>query len=160
VVTAKFNLKVNQLDARLEEILLQNIIYLKRIILDGFNFLPGRQLQGNCKIIINQRIAQLVILVAEFHGGLFKGGSLRHTESLGEASCCHIPDNHFKRYDFHFLYGGFSVAQFLDIMSRNPFFLQKLVHTVAHLIIDDAFSYNGALLLPVESGGIIFIIHN
>ena len=55
--TAKLDLKVNELDIRLKEISLQYFIYLKSILLNGVNFIPGSKSQGNSKIAVNQRIA-------------------------------------------------------------------------------------------------------
>ena len=54
--TAKLDLKVNELDIRLKEISLQYFIYLKSILLNGVNFIPGSKSQGNSKIAVNQRI--------------------------------------------------------------------------------------------------------
>ena len=160
MVAAEFDLEIDELDVRLKEISLQNFVYLERILLDRLNLFPGGELHGNREIGVDQRIAQLVVFIAELDGGLLERRSLRHSQSLGKASCGHIADDDLKRNDLHLLHGRFPVRKLLNIMSRNPFLLQKLVHTVAHLIVDDAFSNDGSLFLSVERCRVVLVIHD
>ncbi len=57
VVTAELNLKVNQLNVRLQEIRFQNIVYLKGEFLDGVDFLPGGKSQRDRKIAVDKGVA-------------------------------------------------------------------------------------------------------
>ena len=45
-------------------------------------------------------------------------------------------------------------------MRGYAFLLQHLHHIISHTVIDNALSYNGSLLLPVECGGVVLIIHD
>ncbi len=84
----------------------------------------------------------------------------RHPDVLGEAACGHIADNHLERYDFHLFHSCLPVAEFLHQMGGNPFLFDHFENVVAHPVIDGTLSHNGSFLLPIESSGIVFVIHN
>ena len=45
-------------------------------------------------------------------------------------------------------------------MCGNAFFFQLLKYIISHPVVYYAFSYDGSLLLTVESGGIILVIYD
>ena len=45
-------------------------------------------------------------------------------------------------------------------MRGNAVFFHELEHEVAHAVVHNPFAFNGSLLLPVKSRGIIFIRNN
>ena len=95
MVTAKLDLKVDQLDAEAVEILSHHIIYLKGILCDRIDLLLRRQVQCQCVVAVDERIAQIIIFIAELQGRTCKLDSLFHSHLLCEAACGEISYNYF-----------------------------------------------------------------
>ncbi len=62
MVTAKLDLKVDQLNAEAVEILSHHIIYLKGILCDRVDLLLSCQVQCQCVVAVDERISQIIIL--------------------------------------------------------------------------------------------------
>ena len=112
-------------------------------------------------IIVDQRIAEIVVLVRELDGGLLKDNALFHAVVLGERARGDVADDDLERYDGNLLDHGLTVAELLDKVRRDVRFLFELLHQqVAHLVVDDALADDGALLQTVERGRVVLIGHD
>ena len=108
-------------------------------------------------ISVEERIAEVVILVREFHCRRFKYHAFLYSVMLGEGSCRDVSDYHFQRNDRNLLYNGVPVVQFFNIVSRDSFGFQILHEHVGHSVVYNAFALNGPLLEAVESCSIILV---
>ena len=109
---------------------------------------------------IQERISQAVIFVGKLHHRMGKDLSLLHAVSLGEGAGGDVADNHLQRYNADLFHQSLSGAQLPDKVGGDTHLFQVLHQAVAHLVVDDSLTFNGALFQAVEGGGIVLIIHN
>ena len=157
MVAAKLQLEVDQLDADVAEDFLQDRIDLEGHLRDRIDLFLCRKAQCKRHIRIDQRIAQIIVLIAEFQRRALQLGTLRYAQTLGKAAGCLIADDDLQRNDLHFLDDRASLIQLLDIMCRDPFLLQDLAEIVAHAVVDDALADDRSLLETVERCRIILV---
>ena len=72
VVTSKFDLKVDQVNVQTAEIFLKYFIYQECISGDIINLFLGCKVQRQRIVAVDERISQIIVLVAEFQGGAFE----------------------------------------------------------------------------------------
>ena len=109
---------------------------------------------------IEQRITESIVFIGEFDDRLLENHALIHAVTLGERACGNITDDHLQRNDGHLFDQCLPLTQFLDKMGRNALLLDHLHQTVAHLVIDDALTCDGAFFQAVESCGIILVVND
>ena len=95
MVTAKFDLKVDQLDAKAVKILSHHFVYLKGILCDRVDLLLSCQVQCQCVVAVDERIAQIIIFIAEFQCRTSELDALFHAHLLCEAACGEVSYNYF-----------------------------------------------------------------
>ena len=108
----------------------------------------------------HERIAQIVVLIGNFESRLIEFDAFFHAVSLGERTCGHITHDDFQRQDLHCLDQSFSIAQLLDQMSRNTFFLQDLKDDVGHGVVDNTLACDLSFFLAVKCCGVVLIIYD
>ena len=109
---------------------------------------------------VYHRVTQSIVLIAELKHGTFKLGALFETQSLCHASGCLVSYNDLKRNNGNSFYGSFSVAELLDIMCGDAFFLKHSAHEVRHFIVDNALAVDSALFQTVKCCGIVLVVNN
>ena len=109
MITAELNLEINQVNVQSVKIFLQHFVYLKRILSDMVNLLLGGKSQCQCVIAVDKRVAQFVILIAEFQSRAFKLDALLHSHLLGKAACGIIADDYLQGNNLPLLHSGFPV---------------------------------------------------
>ena len=109
---------------------------------------------------IEQRIAQLVVFIGELNGGLLEYNAFLHAVVLGEGAGSDVADDDFQGNDGDLLHQGLPLGQLLDKVGGNALLFQIGHQAVAHLVVDDALARNGAFFQPVESGGVVLVIHD
>ena len=70
--TAKLQLEVHQGHAAGQPEGLQGFVDPEGVVLNGLDLLGGSQLQGQCMIGIQQRVAQRVVFIGELDGGMLE----------------------------------------------------------------------------------------
>ena len=80
MITSELDLEIDQLHIRLQEVRLQHLVYLKRILFDRLDLLPCGKIQRYRKITVDQRIAQIIIFIGKFYGGDLQRRPLLHTQ--------------------------------------------------------------------------------
>ena len=136
----------------------QLFIDRESVLFDGLNLILGGELQGQRMILIDQGIAQVVILIGEFDGRRVEDDAFLYAVALGEGAGGDVTDDHFQRNDGNFLNEGFPLAEFLYEMGRNAFLSEPLHQQIAHVVVDDTLALNGALFQTVESSRIVLVI--
>src|SRR5699024_1781080 len=157
---SELDLEVDQLHAGVQEILLQKLVDFTGICFDGINLFLGSQSQSQRVVIVDEGIAQRVVLVAELQNRAEQLFSFLHAHALGKASRSYVADNHFQGNDIHFLYGRLPVRQLLHKMGGNSGLLKLLEHIVGHAVVHHTLAGDGSFFLSVERGGVIFVIHD
>ena len=109
---------------------------------------------------VQQGIAQVVILVGEFDGGLVEDHAFFHAVALGEGTGGDVADDDLQRHDADLLHQGFPLGQLLNEVGGNAAALQLRHQAVAHLVVDDTLAYDGALLQAVEGSGVVLVVHD
>ena len=111
-------------------------------------------------VAVQQGVAQLVILIRELDGRLIEDDSFLHAVTLGKGTGGNITDDNLQRDDGNLLYQRLALIQLRNIVGGNALFFQICHQAVAHLIVDDPLTADGALFQSVERGGIILVLHN
>ena len=109
---------------------------------------------------IQQGIAQRVIFIGELDGGMLENNALFHAVVLGKGTGGDISDNDLQRHNGNLLHQSLAGIQLLDKVGGNALLFQHLHQAVAHLIVDNTLTGNGALFQAVECGGIVLVFHD
>ena len=157
---AEFQLKVDELDAHLAQVFGEDIVDLQRVGGDGLQLLGGAKLHGEDVVIVDHRVAQVVVFVAVFQHGAGHFGAFGQAQALGEGAGGHIADDDLQRHDAHLLHQGLPVGKLPDEVGGDAFCFQHLHQEVAHLVVDDALALDGAFFQAVKGGGIVFVVHD
>ena len=86
--SAELDLEVDEVDVELLEEAEHELIYLESILGDGVDLLLGSKTQTECVVAVDERIAEVVVLVAELEGRSLEGSAFLNAELLGKAACC------------------------------------------------------------------------
>ena len=108
--------------------------------------------------MVDERIMQIIVLVAVLENGSLENLALGHTHAQAEMTGGNIADDNLQRNDLDLLHKGVAVVDFLDIMGGDALFFQLLHQSVGQLVVDDALVADGALLLAVTGGGIVLVV--
>jgi len=109
---------------------------------------------------VQQGVAQSVIFIGELDGGVLENNALFHAIVLGKGTGGDIADNDLQRHDRNLLHQGLPGIQLLDEVGGNALLFQHLHEPVAHLVVDNTLTGNGALLQTVEGGGVVLVFYN
>ena len=110
-------------------------------------------------VLVDHRVAQLIVLVAVFQHGLLELRAFGQTEALGQRTGGDIAHNDFQRHDVNLLHQRLAVGNFFNVMRRDAVFLQHLHQEIRHAVVDDALAHNRALLEAVERGCVVLVVH-
>lgn len=160
VVAAELDLEVDEVDVELLEEAEHELIYLESILGDGVDLLLGSKTQTECVVAVDERIAEVVVLVAELEGRSLEGSAFLNAELLGKAACCDVSYDNFQRNDLNLLNNGLAVVDLLDKVGRDTLLLEKAEHVVCHLVINNALAVDLTLLQTVESGSVVLVGHH
>ena len=109
-------------------------------------------------VIVNHRVAEIVVLVAILqHGGL-ELRALRQAEALGKAARGDVAHNDLNRHDGHAAHHAVALVELLDQMGLDAVRLQHFEQMVADEVVHHALAHDRALLEAVERGRVIFIM--
>ena len=108
----------------------------------------------------DQRIVQLVVFVGILHRGLVEGHPLREAVALAEAPGGDVADDDLQGHDLHPLHQRLPLTELLHKMGGDPRLFQAAHEAVAHAVVDDALSNDGAFLFSVEGGGVVLVGHD
>ena len=108
--------------------------------------------------MVDERVMQIVVLVAEFQDGSLEGGAFGNAHAQAEVTGGHVADDDFQRNDLNLLHKGVAVVDLFHIVGGNAFFFQLLHQRVGQFVVDDALVADGALLFAVAGGGIVLIV--
>ena len=111
-------------------------------------------------IVVDERVAEVVVLVGELDGGNGKLRALFHAVTLGETARRHVADDDFEGNNLHLFHEGIAVTEFLDEMSGDALLFEHSHHHIAHLVVDDALARDGTLFEPVERGRVVLVRHD
>ena len=128
------------------------------ILFDGLDLFLCGELQGQRVILVDQGIAQVIVLIGEFDGRRVETDAFLYTVTLGERAGRDVTDDDFQRNDGNFLNEGFPLTEFLYEMGGNAFLLEPLHQQVAHVVVDNTLTLNGTLFQAVESGCVVLVI--
>jgi len=71
-----------------------------------------------------------------------------------------VPDDDLQGHDGYLFHNGVPLTQLLHEVGGDAGLLHPLHQAVGHLVVDDALAHDGALLGPVEGGGVVLIGHD
>ena len=111
-------------------------------------------------VTVQQRIAQLVILIGELDGGLSENNAFLHAVPLGKGAGRNIADDNLQGNNGDLFHQGLPLAQLLDKVGGDTGCLHLGHQAVGHLVVDDALAHDGALFQTVQSGGVVLVVHN
>ena len=110
--------------------------------------------------MVDERIMQVVVLVAELQDGGLELGTLGHAHAQGEVAGGDVADDDLQRYNGDLLYQGLTLGELLNKVGRHALLLEQLEHVIAHYVVDNALAGDGALLLTVECGCIVLVVYD
>ena len=108
-------------------------------------------------VIVDHRVAEIVVLVAELQNRHAHGGAFLKAEALRETAGCLVADDDFERNDADLAHDGVAVGKLFYKVGLDAVLFKQLEHEVGHTVVDNAFADDGALLEAVERGRVIFI---
>ena len=108
-------------------------------------------------ILVEERVAQLVVFIGEFNGGLLEHNAFLHAVVLGKGTGGDVADNDLQRHDGDLLYGGLAVVELLHVVGGHALLLQAAHQVVGHAVVDGALAGDGALFQAVEGGGVVLV---
>ena len=111
-------------------------------------------------VIVDQRIAQVVVFQRELDGGDRELRALFHAVPLGEGAGGDVPDDDLQRNDGDLFHQGPPIGQLLHKMGGDALFFQQAHHVVAHAVVDHAFATDSAFFQAVQGGGVILILYD
>ena len=84
--TAELQLEVDQTDVGIQQDLLQHFVDLEGVLGDGVDLFLGGQIQGQGVVVVDERIMQIVVLVAELQDRGLEGSTLGHAHAQAEVA--------------------------------------------------------------------------
>ena len=108
-------------------------------------------------VVVEQGVAQVVVLIGQLEGGLVKDDALLHAVPLGEGAGGDVAHNDLQGDDGHLFHQGLPVVQLLDQVGGDALLLQPGHEQIAHLVVDDSLAGDGPLFQAVEGGGVVLI---
>jgi len=138
----------------------KNLIDLERIIGNGRKLFLRGKAHGVNVIIVDHRVAQVIVFVAVFKHGALEARAFRKAQALCKRAGGHVAHNHLNGHDFHMLDKRLPLGKFLYEMRRNAVLLQKLHHAVGHAVVDCALAGDGAFFQAVERGCVVLVVHD
>ena len=108
--------------------------------------------------MVDERVVQIVVLVAVLEDGSLKDLALGHAHAQAEVTGCNVADDDLQRHDLDLLHKGVAVIDLLHVMGGDALLLELLHQSVGQLVVDNALVANGALLLTVTGSGVILIV--
>ena len=157
---AKLQFEVNQADVGIQHDLLQHFVDLEGVLGNGVQLFLGGKVKGQGVIMVDERVMQVVVLVAVLQDGGLEHLALGHAHAQAEVAGGNIADDDFQRNDLNLLDQGIAVVQLLNIMGGDAFFFQLLHQSVGQLVVDNALIADGALLFAVAGGGIVLVMNH
>lgn len=121
MVSAELDLEVDKVDVVLLEELEHKAVYSKSILGDSVDLFLSSKTKAQCIVAVDERIAQIIVLVAEFESRLLERSTLSNAELLGETACCNVSYDNFQRNDLNLLNDGLTVVDLLNKVSGNAF---------------------------------------
>ena len=155
---AELDLEVDQADVGIQQDLLQHFVDLEGVLGDGIDLFLGGQAESQGIVVVDERIMQVVVLVAELQDGGLELGTLGHAHAQGEVAGGDVADDDLQGHDLDLLYKGVAVVDLLHIVGGDALFLQLLHQGIGQLVVHDALVADGALLLAVTGGGIVLVV--
>ena len=125
---------------------------------DGVQLLLGSQVEGQGVVVVDERVVQIVVLVAVLEDGSLKDLALGHAHAQAEVTGCNVADDDLQRHDLDLLHKGVAVIDLLHVMGGDALLLELLHQSVGQLVVDNALVANGALLLTVTGSGVILVV--
>ena len=108
-------------------------------------------------VIVNHRVAEIVVLVAILqHGGL-ELRALRQAEALGKAARGDVAHDDLQRHDGYLFHHRLAVVKLLYEVGGHAGLFQKLHQIIGHTIVHRALAGDRPLLLAVEGGRVILV---
>ena len=160
VQTAELQLEVHQGHAAGGPEVLEEVVDLEGVALDGFDFLFRGQLQGQGVVLVQQGVPQIVVFIGELDGGRVEDDALLHAVALGEGPGGDVADNDLQGDDGDFFDHGFPLAALLHEVGGDPGLFKPCHEAVGHLVVDNAFARDGAFFQAVEGGGVVLVVHD
>ena len=111
-------------------------------------------------VVVEQGVAQSVVLIGKFQSGGVKYQPLLHTVPFGEGTGGDVAHDDLQGDDGYLFYQRLPAAQFLHQMGGNALPLQPGHEQVAHPVVDDSLALDSALFQAVEGGGVVLIGNN
>ena len=108
--------------------------------------------------MVDERVVQVVVLVAVLEDGGLKDLALGHAHAQAEVTGGNVADNDLQGHNLDLLHKGVAVIDLLHVMGGDALFLELLHQSVGQLVVDDALVADGALLLAVTGGGVILVV--
>ena len=88
--SAELDLEVDKVNVVLLEELKHKCVNSKSILGDSVNFLLSSEAETESIVAVDERVAKVIVLVAEFKSRLLERSTLSNAELLGEAACCNV----------------------------------------------------------------------
>ena len=155
---AKLQFEVDQADVGIQHDLLQHFVDLECVLGNGVQLFLGGKVKGQGVIMVDERVMQVVVLVAVLQDGGLEHLALGHAHAQAEVTGCNVADDDLQRHDLDLLHKGVAVIDLLHVMGGDALLLELPHQSVGQLVVDNALVANGALLLTVTGSGVILIV--
>ena len=103
----------------------------------------------------DQRVAKLIVLVAEFNDGPRQGGSFLDAQPLGHRAGGNIANNDLQWNDLDLTHQLFAHVEPFDEMSRQAEIVQALEYELRYPVVEHALAFDNSLLFGIERGGVV-----
>lgn len=123
--SAKFDFEVDKVYVKLFKEVDHKVIYHESILCDVSNFLFSSETETESVVIVDERVAEVVVFVAEFEGRGFELSTFFYAEFLRKAACCNVSYYNLKRNYLNFFNDSFTVAYLLNQVSWNACFSRR-----------------------------------
>ena len=143
--SAELEFEVDEVDVQAFEKFLHDVVDAKSHVLDGVDLFLRGKIQRQRMIVVEQRVAEVIVLIAELEHRRRQLGALRHAVALGKAARGGIADDDFQRHDLHLFDRRFAIGELFHEMRGDAVLLHDAEHHVAHLVVDDALAADRAL---------------
>ena len=155
---AELKLEVDQADVGIQQNLFQHFVDLKGVLGDGVQLFLGGQVESQGIVVVDERVMQIVVLVAVLEDGGLELGTLGHTHAQGEVTGGDVADDDLQGHDLDLLHEGIAVVDLLHVVGGDALFFQLLHQGVGQFVVHDAFVADGAFLLAVTGSGIVLVV--
>ena len=111
-------------------------------------------------IVVNQRVAEFVVFVADFKDGVFGLGTFFEAEARRHGAGDDVPDDDFKRDDFDFFAELFALVQGLAVVGGNAGGDKGTEDQRGYAVVEDAFAFDDFMFGAVAGGGIVVVVND